>query len=49
MGGTGSAQKWFKKRLIGSDMIHLTTAGAQKMSGGLFDALMAGSKQYAGD
>ena len=49
MGGTGSAQKWFKKRLIGSDMIHLTTAGAQKMSGGLFDALMAGSKQYAGN
>lgn len=44
MGGSGSAVKWFKKRLISSDMIHLTTAGAQKISGGLFDALMAGSK-----
>lgn len=49
MGGTGSALKWFKKRLISSDMIHLTTAGATKMSHGLFDALMAGSKQYAGN
>ena len=49
MGGSGSAVKWFKKRLIGSDMIHLTTGGAQKMSSGLFDALMAGSKQYAGN
>jgi lysophospholipase L1-like esterase len=44
MGGSGSAVKWFKRRLISSDMIHLTTAGAQKVSGGLFDALMAGSK-----
>jgi lysophospholipase L1-like esterase len=44
MGGSGSAVKWFKKRLISSDMIHLTIGGAQKISGGLFDALMAGSK-----
>lgn len=49
MGGAGAAQKWFKKRLISSDMIHLTSGGAQRMSGGLFDALMAGSKQYAGN
>jgi len=49
MGGAGSAQKWFKKHLISSDMIHLTTGGAQKISGGLFDALMAGSKLYAGN
>lgn len=49
MGGTGSAVKWFKKHLISSDMIHLTAGGATKMSDGLYDALTAGLKGYAGD
>jgi len=48
MGGQGSAVKWMKKKLIGSDMIHLTIGGATKMSDGLYDALMAGAKSYAG-
>jgi lysophospholipase L1-like esterase len=48
MGGKGSAVKWLKKHLVSGDFIHLSTAGAEKMADGVFDALMAGSKAYAG-
>jgi lysophospholipase L1-like esterase len=47
MGGKGSAAKWFKRRLVSSDFIHLSKGGADKMADALFDALMAGAKQYA--
>jgi hypothetical protein len=47
MGGKGSAVKWLKKHYIGGDFIHLSHAGASKMTDGLFDALMSGSKSYA--
>ena len=48
MGGRGSAAKWFKKALVGSDFQHLTTRGADKMADAVFDALMTGSRRYAG-
>jgi lysophospholipase L1-like esterase len=44
MGGKDSALKWYKKRLISSDMIHLTSGGATKMANAFADALMTGSK-----
>lgn len=47
MGGKGSAAKWYKKRLVGSDFQHLTRAGANKMADGIFDALLAGYRSYA--
>ena len=47
MGGKGSASKWYKKRLVGSDFTHLTRAGANKLSDGLFEALLAGYRKYA--
>ena len=47
MGAKGSAEKWFKKGLVSSDFQHLTQKGANKMADAVFDALMAGYKQYA--
>jgi lysophospholipase L1-like esterase len=49
MGGKGSAAKWFKKGLVSSDFQHLSKKGADKMAEAVFDALMDGSKRYAGD
>jgi len=47
MGGKGSAAKWFKKGMVGSDFIHLPKKGANKFADGVFDALMAGYARYA--
>jgi lysophospholipase L1-like esterase len=47
MGGKGSASKWYKRRLVGSDFQHLTRSGANKMADGIFDALQAGYQRYA--
>jgi lysophospholipase L1-like esterase len=47
MGGKGSAAKWFRKGLVGSDFQHLTQKGANKLADGLFDALMTGAQRYA--
>ena len=47
MGAKGSAEKWFKHGLVSSDFQHLTQKGANKMADAVFDALMAGYKQYA--
>lgn len=47
MGGKGSAEKWFKKGLVGSDFQHLSRKGANKMGDAVHDALMAGYKRYA--
>ena len=49
MGGRGSAATWFKKGLVGSDFQHLSKRGADKMADAVFDALMAGSRRYAGN
>lgn len=46
MGGKGSAAKWFKRGLVGSDFQHLTRKGANKFADAVFDALMAGYKRY---
>jgi lysophospholipase L1-like esterase len=46
MGGKGSAAKWFKKGLVGSDFQHLSRKGANKFADAVFDALMAGYKRY---
>lgn len=46
MGGKGSAAKWFKKGLVGSDFQHLTKKGANKMADGVFETLMAGAARY---
>ena len=47
MGGKGSMAKWFKRKQVSGDMQHLSQSGATKVANGLFDALMAGAKQYA--
>lgn len=46
MGGKGSAAKWFKRGLVGSDFQHLSRKGANKFADAVFDALMAGYKRY---
>jgi len=46
MGGKGSAVKWFKRKYVSSDFQHLSKAGANKMADAVYDALMAGAKQY---
>jgi lysophospholipase L1-like esterase len=45
-GGKGSASKWFKKGLVGTDFIHLSNKGAHKLSDGVFDTLMQGYGRY---
>ena len=47
MGGKGSAAKWFRKGLVGSDFQHLSRKGANKLSDSLFGTLMAGYHKYA--
>jgi len=47
MGGKGSAAKWFRKGLVGSDFQHLSRKGANKLSESLFGTLMAGYQKYA--
>jgi len=47
MGGKGSAAKWFRKGLVGTDFQHLSRKGANKLSEGVFGALMAGYQSYA--
>ncbi|MEO7732473.1 MAG: GDSL-type esterase/lipase family protein [Kofleriaceae bacterium] len=47
MGGKGSAAKWFRKGLVGTDFQHLSRKGANKLSESLFGALMAGYQSYA--
>jgi lysophospholipase L1-like esterase len=47
MGGKGSAAKWFRKGMVGSDFQHLSRKGANKMADGVFEALMTGYQRYA--
>jgi hypothetical protein len=47
MGGKGSAARWFRKGLVGSDFQHLSRKGATRMSDALYGALMAGYERYA--
>jgi lysophospholipase L1-like esterase len=47
MGGKGSAAKWFRKGLVGTDFQHLSRTGANRLSDGLFGTLMAGYQKYA--
>ena len=47
MGGKGSAEKWFRKGLIGSDFTHLSRKGANKLSDAVYEALMSGYAKYA--
>ncbi len=47
MGGRGSAARWFRNGLVGSDFQHLSRKGANKMADGVFDALMTGFQRYA--
>ncbi|HEX7840564.1 MAG TPA: GDSL-type esterase/lipase family protein [Kofleriaceae bacterium] len=47
MGGHGSAAKWFRKGLVGTDFQHLSRTGANRLSDGLFGTLMAGYQKYA--
>jgi lysophospholipase L1-like esterase len=47
MGGKGSAARWFRKGLVGTDFQHLSHKGANRVSEGLFTALMAGFQSYA--
>jgi lysophospholipase L1-like esterase len=48
MGGRGSAARWFRAGLVGSDFQHLSRKGANKMADAVFDALMSGYKQHGG-
>jgi lysophospholipase L1-like esterase len=47
MGGKGSAEKWFRHGLVGTDFQHLTRKGANKFADAVFDTLVAGAKKYA--
>jgi lysophospholipase L1-like esterase len=47
MGGKGSAARWFRKGLVGTDFQHLSHKGANRVSEGLFTALMSGFQSYA--
>jgi len=47
MGGKGSAAKWFKRRLVGTDFQHLTSDGANKLADAVYDALIEGAKRHA--
>jgi len=47
MGGKGSAAKWFRKGLIGSDFQHLSRKGANKLSDAVFGVLKLGYQTYA--
>ena len=46
MGGKGSAAKWNKKGLLGSDFAHMSNKGSAKVADGLADALFNGYKAY---
>ncbi len=46
MGGRGSAEKWFRKGLVGTDFQHLSHKGANKLADAVFDALSAGAQKY---
>lgn len=47
MGGKGSAAKWFKRGMVGSDFTHLSKKGANKLSDGIFETLLQGYQRYA--
>ena len=47
MGAKGSAEKWFRKGLVGTDFQHLTRKGANKFADAIYDALMTGAQRYA--
>jgi lysophospholipase L1-like esterase len=47
MGGQGSAAKWFRKGMVGSDFQHLSRKGAEALADGLFRTLVAGYQKYA--
>jgi lysophospholipase L1-like esterase len=47
MGGQGSAAKWFRKGMVGSDFQHLSRKGAESLADGLFKTLVAGYQKYA--
>jgi lysophospholipase L1-like esterase len=47
MGGNGSAAKWFRKGMVGTDFQHLSRKGAERLADGLFGTLMAGYQKYA--
>ncbi len=47
MGGKGSAEKWFRKGLVGTDFQHLSHKGANKLADAVFDALSAGAQNDA--
>jgi lysophospholipase L1-like esterase len=48
MGGKGSAVKWYRSGLLGGDFVHLSVKGANKVSDGVYDALVAGFQRYGG-
>jgi len=47
MGGSGSAARWFRKGLVGTDFQHLSHKGADRLADGLFGALMLAFQKYA--
>jgi lysophospholipase L1-like esterase len=47
MGGKGSAARWFRRGLVGSDFQHLSRTGANRLSEALYGTLMAGYAKYA--
>ncbi len=46
MGGTGSAIKWNRRGLLGSDFVHMSRKGTARVADGLADALFNGYKAY---
>ena len=47
MGGQGSAARWFRRGMVGSDFQHLSRKGAEALGDGLFRTLVAGYQKYA--
>jgi hypothetical protein len=47
MGGKGSAVKWFRTGLVGTDFQHLSRKGANRLSEAVYATLKAGYDNYA--
>lgn len=47
MGGKGSMARWYRKGLVGTDLLHLSRKGANRLAEGLFGTLKAGYQTYA--
>lgn len=46
-GGAGSAVAWYRRGLLGGDLIHPSKKGAARLADAIYDALLAGARAHA--